>query len=547
MVKNSRHRYLNWIYGAPLGLCLVFGIEASVIDEVRFTAWWTWVAVLIVGATCSLLTGNLWNYMVKRFEAPLVPKKSFFDRFDTDKPYISFVRSAITIWFLHFIVFLGVYPGFFVYDAQEELMEVVTRNFNTRHPLIHVLSMGGIIQAGYKLTGSYNIGIAVYTLFSMTLTALLFGYIVYNLKKSGVGAATRCMLTLYMGLFPVLVMYSLCSVKDSIFTLFLLLVVIYIKRLTNDPDKFFETPRLSANMACCVLLMLLFRSNAIYAVVLFLIFAVHVIFNIQSLNAYRNYFFGIFIFSAIAYFILNSTLIFATGARNIGHSEILSVPIQQMARVYDYDKDSMTDKEIEELTSFIPAEALSRYNPKCSDMVKIDFNNKAYEENTLGFYKLYLRLFVKHPIAYANAFIMTSYGLWTPGAVIDGYTGNTVFTFTYGDSSYFGYETEEPGERKPLIPFIDTFYRWLSLDVTIQKIPVINLIFSPGFMLWTLLFFVFYMIYTKNKKESLAYFLPLMMVFTCVLGPISLVRYGLCLWTMVPLIIIEVRTKRYIV
>lgn len=532
----------------PLGICLVLGIEASVISEVRFTAWWTWTFMLLAGVICSLLTGTSWNYMVKRFEANVKSeRKGFFDRFEVDNPYVSFIRSTATIWVLHFIVFLGIYPGFFVYDAQEELMEVVTRNFNTRHPLLHVLSMGGIVQAGYKLTGSYNIGIAVYTLFSMTLTAVVFGYIIYNLKKSGVKAAIRGVLTLYMGLFPVLVMYSLCSVKDSIFTLLLILVVIYIKRLTNNPEVFFETPRLSANLAGCIILMLLFRNNAIYAVILFLVLAVHVFYNIPKLKEYKHYFFGTFLFSAIAYLIINSVLVFATGARDIGHCEMLTVPIQQMARVYDYDKESMTEEEIAQLTAYIPKEALSRYNPKCSDMVKIDFNDKAYEDDTIGFYRLYLKLFVKHPIAYANAFIMTSYGLWSPEAVIDGYTGNTVFTFTYGDSSYFGYETEEPGIRRSFIPFIDKLYKWFSLDVTIQKLPIIHLIFSPGFMLWVLLFFVFYMIYTKNKAEALAYLLPAMMVFTCFLGPVSLVRYGLSLWTMVPLIIIEINTKRYIV
>lgn len=40
--------------------------------------------------------------------------------------------------------------------------------------------------------------------------------------------------------------------------------------------------------------------------------------------------------------------------------------------------------------------------------------------------------------------------------------GNTVFTFTYKDNSYFGYEVEQPGVRESKIPWLDEVYRKLS-------------------------------------------------------------------------------------
>ena len=75
------------------------------------------------------------------------------------------------IFLLYIPVFLAVYPGFFVYDAQDELLQVMTRNFTTHHPLVHVLALGGMIQLVHKLTGSYNMGIACYTLFQMAVLA----------------------------------------------------------------------------------------------------------------------------------------------------------------------------------------------------------------------------------------------------------------------------------------------------------------------------------------------------------------------------------------
>ena len=72
------------------------------------------------------------------------------------------------------IVLLAVWPGFFVYDAQEEFNQVAQRRFTTHHPLLHVLLLGGIISAGNKLFGSYNAGIACYMIFQMTVLALCF-------------------------------------------------------------------------------------------------------------------------------------------------------------------------------------------------------------------------------------------------------------------------------------------------------------------------------------------------------------------------------------
>ena len=99
-------------------------------------------------------------------------------------------------------VFLAVYPGFFVYDAQDELIQVQTRNFTTHHPLPHVLLLGGVILAVNKLTGSYNAGIAVYTFLQMCLMSGVFTYVVTYMKKCRIKRAFRVAASLLFRLFP---------------------------------------------------------------------------------------------------------------------------------------------------------------------------------------------------------------------------------------------------------------------------------------------------------------------------------------------------------
>jgi hypothetical protein len=217
---------------------------------------------------------------------------------------------------------------------------------------------------------------------------------------------------------------------------------------------------------------------------------------------------------------------------------MLTVPIMQLARVYAYDGDTLSPQEKELIEAYIPGNNLDKYTPRVSDMVKVDFNNELYEQNSSDFWKLWKAQLVKHPMAYVNAWLLTSYGYWYPPAVINVYKGNTVYSFTYEDSSYFGYEVEPPGERKSLIPAIDNLYRYLSIGSFQQDAPVLHLFFGPGLYVFIFMFVFAYRLY-KKRFGSILPFMPMILTFcTVLLGPTYLVRYVLYLWLCIPLLVI---------
>ena len=220
---------------------------------------------------------------------------------------------------------------------------------------------------------------------------------------------------------------------------------------------------------------------------------------------------------------------------------MLTVPISQMARVYADEKDGLSAKDKEILYKYLPKEALERYTPKVSDGVKIHFNNDAFKEDKGSFLRLWLQWGVTHPFTYLNAWFMTSYGFWYPDTVIDVYRGNSVFTYTYGDSSYFGYEVEQPGTRESKIPWLDELYRKMSLEIAQQKIPVVSMLFSPGFLFWVMAFGMGFLCYQERWRSVLPLVLPLLVWLTVILGPTYLVRYVVFLWVVVPLLILEIQ------
>ena len=119
------------------------------------------------------------------------------------------IKSWLVMAVLNTIVILAEFPGFFVYDAQDELNEVLTRTFSTHHPLLHVLLLGGTIAVFHKLTADWNLGIFVYTFLQMLVITLLLAYVMDYMRKKGIGKRSIIAWTLYYGVFPVIVMYNL--------------------------------------------------------------------------------------------------------------------------------------------------------------------------------------------------------------------------------------------------------------------------------------------------------------------------------------------------
>ena len=539
-------------FGTLFSVCMVFGAQLDQRGSVPFQEGRMWLSILILAAITVLLVRYFWDRLAQKLEDKKKDRSTEAGEREkrvegtkageTKRPSDginvkkrgSFFLTAAVIFLCYLPVFLAVYPGFFVYDAQEEYLQVVTRNFSTHHPLLHVLLLGGIIQLVYKLTDSYNLGIACYTLMQMAVMSFLFAGCVKTLKAKGMKRAGEIGLTLYFGLCPVLVMFSLCSAKDGLFTGMLLITVLLLQELCEEPERFLGQKSKMILLWGASLFMMLLRHNGFYA---FCVFAVICCWFLRRFWKKTALFFLSVIVSDV---IVNSALTGIFHADASENQEILTVSISQIARVYGDEAGKIPEEEETLLYKYLPKEALERYNPKVTDGVKIYFNNEAYEADRAGYLKLWLSLGVRHPFTYLNAWFMTSYGFWYPDTVIDVYRGNSVFTYTYEDSSYFGYEVEAPGERQSKLPWLDECYRRMSLEIAQQKIPVISMFFSPGFLFWVVAFLLGFLCDQGRWRQAMPFLLPALVWLTVILGPTYLVRYVVFLWVCVPVLAFEV-------
>ncbi len=575
MIRNKIYGY---IFGILFSAAMVTGYQLETYDHLTLSS----VSGILVFIGLSLIVGTLapfgWKYLDRIYDkrrgitskqkidngsitdilSDNMPDKesqragskskisAFFSYFDmaSDKKY------WLTIWgiliVLQIPVMLAEFPGFFCYDAQDELNQVLTRSFSTHHPLVHVLILGGNIALGHKLTGSWNIGICFHLTMQMLFMTGVFAYALTFLRKNiaikSVDKVSgnikyrgkkvyRTIAVLFFGLFPTIVMYTLCSTKDGLFSTFLLLLVIELMKLLSDTENFFKLKRHIFLLILSAMMMSLLRHNGFYAYIVFIPFGVF------ALRKYYKKVLILFIIPVILSVVIENGLTAALNADSSEHQEMITVSIMQLARTWRYTPEDFSEEDKEVLLSFLSERALGTYEIRAADYMKSFFDNAEYDENSGAYWKLWTKMMVSHPMTYINAWFLTCYPYWYPFAVINPYRGHQMPHFTYEDSSYFEYEVEPPGERHTLaFGFIDKLYYKMSLTPFQQKTPIVSLLFSMGFYFWVWMYFAFYTI----TKRKLMVCLPLMPVFltwlTLMLGPVALIRYMLILWYITPLL-----------
>ena len=214
-----------------------------------------------------------------------------------------------------------------------------------------------------------------------------------------------------------------------------------------------------------------------------------------------------------------------------GVEEMLSVPLQQMARVYKYDIDSLSGEDLDTLYRFVEEESLSQYKPTVSDPVKQGFHREEFQTHKWDFLGLWIRMGMDHPLTYVNSFLINTVDAWYPHALIDGYRHGD------GRGSYFDYRVAPPGEEKVFLRGLHDFYDTLSHDLQAQAKPLAFLLLSPGwyFLCTVVLFFYFW---SRRKYGMLLSMLVFVFhMITVLLGPMALVRYMLLFFVALPVVL----------
>lgn len=519
-IKNGRKILFALVLGVVISFCYAAGYFLEAYDSLNlmsreFYLRWSVEAVLITGIL--YLIWELADRYGKRILA-----SEFVSKIKFKLPYWLCVLILFLCWVP---AWLSVFPGAFAYDALTEWEQVRDGMITSHHPVLHVLWVGGLLEGMHGIAGSYNLGIGVYTCMQMFLLACALAYTISFLKEFNLPDVFCWLALLFYGLSPVVQLFAISTTKDVLFSAAQLLFLLSLIRFCCRREEFFQSKRQLACFGIFAFLTMILRNNGFYIVVVMLVFMAFACKN------YWKKFLPLLLGIGIAYGLYAGPFYSVLHVEKGGIQEMLSVPIQQMARVHQYDYDSLEEQDLELLYSILPKEYLDSYRPTVSDFVKKGFRQDVYQEQKAEIVKLWCKWGMEHPLTYINSFLINTVDFWYPGAVVDGYRD------AYGRSCYFDYQVDEPGEEIILLPGVHKYYEAISFDGRVQKAPFAFLVLSPGWYLVVTMVVFGYLWRCKKREFWLLALMFLLTMLTVLLGPVALVRYVLIFYYGFPVLL----------
>lgn len=434
-----------------------------------------------------------------------------------------FIVSGILIlaWLPYF---LNYYPGIISYDTNYQLMQGYgIYGYSNHHPILHTLIITIISKIGYVISNNYNFGIAIYVILQMIACSLTFSFVIYYMAKRKLPFIIKILALLFFALNPIFPQFSISVWKDVPFMLFMILFVIQIIEIINK-DKFFISYKRNILFIITMLGIMFFRNNGFYVVLL-----TFPIILIAKRKYYKNVL-AVFLIPIIICLVVTGPLYEALGIAKSSAREMLTIPLQSIARISIYKWDELTTEEQELIEKYLPIEQIEKlYRPNISDPIKNNFNELAYEENKIEFFKLYFKLVIKYPLETLQSFISNTYGYY--------YLDVQTFPVAIGTfESTVEKEQFMDIQTKPIlkISFIDKI-----LDVIYDKeVPILNLVANIGFVFWIVLILLVYCIYEKKYEYILMYIPIAVLYLTCLASPVSgELRYIYPMFTCLPIFI----------
>lgn len=442
------------------------------------------------------------------------------------------IRAFLIFWALLFAGYipclLAFYPGLYCYDMIWQWEQYVSGIYSTHHPLVHTMFSSWLIETGKALFGTYNRGLLLHSLVQLGIMsgcmAFAIGFLVKRRAHVGAILGTAAFFMLYP-FFPVL---GISTTKDVIFgSLFLAVFVCICDMLWEK--SIYRGWKLAAFILLSIL-MCLFRNNAVYGLAmmfgcLFLTLLYRLVKKetIGRTCRIMGLILAVIVGSQCMFTVLEKELDADKGSA----AEMMSLPMQQMARSYAYHQEEFTPEEKEKLLTYFSEDGLSKYKYWVSDPVKSEMNMEAFDEDPEGFLRLWVHLGRKFPSEYLKAPLYNTFGLWYMG----------------GDSScYIEYEMLQPFdeehvvETRSFLPWLKAYHSWFT-DLNIQKyLPGISLFFYTSFYCWCILLLTG-VILGRRRYEMLL--LPLFLAgyaFTLLFGPCIIPRYCLGIMMCTPML-----------
>lgn len=555
MAKEKRGYVVFSLLGTALLFFILTGHDLYSSGNINWTAAYTLKTLgisLIAGILSGILSVQLLERLQKR-NRPVVKSRrnvALAKCVSEEQPGISSLWQKLlsfpVSWALIFLCwlpcFLAYYPAICAYDTPVQLGQCESGMWNDHHPYMHTWLINLFWQLGKKVFGSVNTGMALYALFQMLALSGAFAAGIYLLKKRKSEKTGLYLLLAFACLYPFHMFMGISVTKDSLFAASLLVTVALLYCVLLDGRNEIRWNKTDAALCLALLPALWFRNNARYAVLLFL--ALLLLMSLFGKKE-RKLWFRLLTVMAGGFFagMLTLTVSYhAAGVQQGDRREMLSMPIQQLARTMYYHEEEMDEETRLFLGNVMLNESWRSYDPAISDPVKRNVYTGYIKNNFTGFLKTYLQLFLKYPGDYINAALALDAGYLYPFDISSAEVNlreeetGLGYVQTKWSEEVYGYGLTP----KPVLTGCQTFLEKLFGSNAYLKWPVINFLLMPGWLFWVYLYAAAILWY-KRKYRLLAPFVLAGAYFaTLLLGPAVQLRYLYPLTVCLPFVLAAV-------
>lgn len=429
---------------------------------------------------------------------------------------------------VYLITFLAVYPGVYSYDASVQVLQVFGREpLTSHHPLLHTAFFCGLVKLGQMLTGSYQAGLALHSVVQAAIMGAVFSYAVWRMIIKRRPVLLVLFTWLFLVLNPYIRIFVFVTTKDVLFCGAFLLLFLFTLDMLENITRFFSDKKLQLRFFLTAVIMCLLRNQGIYVFVLFCF--IYLIYLLKTRKTAVGRWLGISILVMCAYGLFIGPFSAFLGVERGDVREMLSVPMQQLARAYQRAPEKLSLEERKYIEALIAPENLEQYVSVNADPVKSGFRTEVMRAAPGLFLKNWLSVGAKDPRLYLDSFLMGNWGYWYPKET-QYWIHYIEFDGAFMDPQYNILNIR----RNSKLPQYENHLREISLTPAFEDVPVLSVLLNQGFPLWLMLITAAVCLYFKKYRILL----PLLLFFgyfgTLLLGPVTAVRYALPLMVCVP-------------
>ncbi|MBQ2732751.1 MAG: hypothetical protein IJF74_01200 [Clostridia bacterium] len=493
------------ILGTFFSICSVTGTELFIGDTLDLSFIGVTKKLLLsagiapAAISLTLIAIRLLTERLTLKEQRLTPAKTFFFSWGT----------ILLLWLPCFIAF---FPGIYSYDIPTQIEGISYGTLTSDHPLLHTVIVWWCLRLGAALH-SYTLGAAIYSFLQMCVLSASFAAAIAYMNKKNVSPKIQLAALAWFALVPMNPLFAINVTKDVLFAAFTLLFFIQTAELVSNPKSSISSPRFWVLYVLTVAVMSLVRNTGIYP------FLMLIPITVALVTSKRVRILLLCILCAVSFFASNAILGRVLDVKEGRFTEILSVPLQQVARCAR--DGALNEEELAEVEKFIPREIWQQYSSRLADQIKNYVDREYLEENFGEFLRLWSRLGFKHSGCYLKAFLGLNIGYWYPAMQYP----DTRTWHDYIETIIKPITAEVMIYDLNLWPEMRELYQNIAKTTVFEAEPISATLHKPGIYFWaTLVLFSAAIIKRNRTSVTLTAFLLiswLMQMFS----PIALLRY----------------------